>query len=126
VNIEFNLQKTPDLMAVDCALRSINLPSFGGLSCFGKRLLVVFDEGTELSEAQVEAVGAIVNSLADTNDWFPIRKQRGPMLDEADWRIQRALDEGEDATQLIEYRRALRDITKQESPDTVVWPTKPW
>jgi hypothetical protein len=126
VNIEYELLHRPDVLAIDCALRSINLPSFGGLSLVENKLLVVFEEGTEPSDNQKNAVDKIVKSLLSTFNWSGVRRQRVGALEEADWRIQRALDEGEDATQLIEYRRALRDITKQESPDTVVWPTKPW
>jgi hypothetical protein len=126
MNLRYTFKHRPDILAIDCALRAINLPAFSGLSVFNNVLEIVFQDGFVLSQEQAAAVSAIVESLIDSCDWSFARRQRKPMLDEIDWRIQRALDEGEDATQLIEYRRALRDITKQESPDTVVWPTKPW
>jgi len=87
-------------------------------------VLVYFNTDAELSEEKRSAVDKLV--LGCSANWDSVRKLRSGMFFEVDWRIQRAQDNGEDVALLIEYRRALRDITKQESPDTVVWPTKPW
>jgi Phage tail assembly chaperone protein len=56
-----------------------------------------------------------------------IRKQRGPLLVEADIAINKALDKGEDTTALRVYRQALRDITTTFAGDlaNVTWPVKP-
>lgn len=55
-----------------------------------------------------------------------IRNQRAPLLADADWRIQRAEDEGNGVEALRAYRQALRDVTAQPDPWAVVWPVKPW
>jgi hypothetical protein len=133
MQIEYKTKFYIDVTAVDAAIRSVNLPEFSGVSFVAKRLddgsfdytlCVNLDHCVNLSEEKKKVIDDIVLSCGP--NWDFIRRQRSSPLNEVDWRIQRALDEGEDATQLIEYRRALRDITKQESPDTVVWPTKPW
>jgi hypothetical protein len=56
-----------------------------------------------------------------------IRKQRAPLLAQADIAINKAIDNGEDATPLRVYRQALRDITITFANDlaNVAWPVKP-
>jgi hypothetical protein len=56
-----------------------------------------------------------------------IRKQREPLLTQADFAINKAIDKGEDATHLRVYRQALRDITTTFVNDlvNVSWPVKP-
>jgi hypothetical protein len=56
-----------------------------------------------------------------------IRKQREPLLAQADIAINKALDKGEDVAPLRVYRQALRDITTTFANDlaNVVWPVKP-
>jgi hypothetical protein len=56
-----------------------------------------------------------------------IRKQRAPLLVNADIAINKAIDNGEDATPLRVYRQALRDITTTFANDlaNVAWPVKP-
>jgi hypothetical protein len=44
-------------------------------------------------------------------------------LEEADWQINKKIDNNEDATSWRTYRQALRDITN--NPDNPTWPTKP-
>ena len=54
-----------------------------------------------------------------------IRKQREPLLKEADVLIYKAEDLGQDTAALRTYRQALRDVTEQEDMANVVWPVKP-
>jgi hypothetical protein len=132
MKIEYKTKFYIDVSALDAALRSINLPEFLSVSFASTRLgdgsfdytLCVNLKGDQLSEEKKAAIDQIVSSCKP--NWDFVRRQRQSLFSEVDWRIQRAQDNGEDVTPLIEYRRALRDITKQESPDTAVWPTKPW
>jgi len=59
--------------------------------------------------------------------WDVIRKQREPLLDEADKLISKALDNSADASSFRAYRQELRDITTTFSGrlDEVLWPDKP-
>lgn len=52
-----------------------------------------------------------------------LRNKRKELLEEADWQINKKIDNNEDATSWRTYRQALRDITN--SPDNPTWPTKP-
>lgn len=55
-----------------------------------------------------------------------LRLKRQPLLLEADHLVEKALDQGKDATPFRQYRQALRDIPQTfTNPDEVVWPQKP-
>jgi hypothetical protein len=56
-----------------------------------------------------------------------IRKQREPLLAQADIAISKAIDNDKDTKALRTYRQALRDITTTFSGDlaNVAWPVKP-
>jgi hypothetical protein len=68
-----------------------------------------------------------INSLHPECQAREIRKQRAPLLAQADIAINKAVDNGEDATPLRVYRQALRDITTTFANDlvNVAWPVKP-
>jgi hypothetical protein len=55
------------------------------------------------------------------------RKQRDDLLDDTDWVVVKALENGESvAADMKQYRSDLRDITDQASfPYDLTWPTKP-
>jgi hypothetical protein len=62
--------------------------------------------------------------------WEEIRKQRNNRIESLTWRIQRyesevrqELTPTEDIAKLDRYIQALRDITKQEDPFDLSWPT---
>ena len=52
-----------------------------------------------------------------------LREKRKPLLEEADWQINKIVDAGGNPSAWRTYRQALRDITN--SPDNPTWPTKP-
>ena len=60
--------------------------------------------------------------------WANIRSQRDRLLTESDWVVVKAKEEHPNASipsDWVDYRTALRDITKQSDPDDITWPTKP-
>ena len=60
--------------------------------------------------------------------WADIRERRNIELTESDWVVIKAKEEHANASidsSWIDYRTALRDITKQSDPDDITWPTKP-
>lgn len=59
-------------------------------------------------------------------EWEEIRKTRDALLVSTDWWTIKAADSGRAITpEQQAYRQALRDITLQEDPFNVVWPTEP-
>ena len=54
-----------------------------------------------------------------------LRNDRTPLLEEADYKINTLVDNGEDASAWRKYRQELRDITKTSDLDNVTFPTKP-
>ena len=60
--------------------------------------------------------------------WADIRTRRNRELTESDWVVVKAKETHANASidsDWVDYRTALRDITKQSDPDDITWPTKP-
>lgn len=58
--------------------------------------------------------------------WAGVRVKRDELLSASDVFIVRAYENGEPVPQeTVDYRQALRDVSKQSSPFTIVWPTAP-
>ena len=63
--------------------------------------------------------------LAETQ-WAAIRLDRDNRLKETDWVSIRAADTATPmSAEWAAYRQALRDITTQTDPFSIIWPTKP-
>tara|TARA_Y100000310_G_scaffold97222_1_gene94903 strand:- start:25 stop:486 length:462 start_codon:yes stop_codon:yes gene_type:complete len=59
----------------------------------------------------------------DSNRWAEVRNQRNRKLQETDWQMTKALETGEDASDLRNYRQKLRDIPQdQTNPFAITWP----
>jgi hypothetical protein len=59
--------------------------------------------------------------------WSFIRNQRDEILKKTDWIVIRSIEQQTEVPQEIkDYRQALRDITLQENPFNIVWPTDPY
>lgn len=60
------------------------------------------------------------------SQWTNIRNQRNSLLQRSDWICARSVDTGEPVPEEWKvYRQTLRDITDQEDPFNIVWPTPP-
>jgi len=58
--------------------------------------------------------------------WEEIREQRNQLLSECDWtQFQDSPVTGSKLTEWQTYRQELRNITTQENPYNIIWPTKP-
>jgi hypothetical protein len=58
--------------------------------------------------------------------WASVRVKRDELLATSDVFVVRAYENGEPVPQeTVDYRQALRDVSKQSSPFTIVWPTAP-
>lgn len=56
--------------------------------------------------------------------WDEIRKQRNKLLADTDWYVIRFIERGvEVPPDVSTYRKLLRDITLQENPFFIEWPT---
>lgn len=54
--------------------------------------------------------------------WVDIREKRTKLLQECDWWC---LSDRSPSTEQLDYRQNLRDITNQQDPENIIWPTKP-
>jgi len=58
--------------------------------------------------------------------WQEIRNTRNDLLTNSDIYIIRSIEDGTEISQeWKDYRQALRNVTLQENPFTIVWPIKP-
>ena len=58
--------------------------------------------------------------------WAVVRADRDRRLAATDWRLLRAAETGVPVDSVwLDYRQALRDITKQPDPTAIEWPSAP-
>jgi hypothetical protein len=58
--------------------------------------------------------------------WEEVRESRNTLLKDCDWtQFQDSPITGSKLTEWQTYRQSLRDITNQENPYNITWPTKP-
>jgi len=58
--------------------------------------------------------------------WDEIRETRNTLLSECDWtQFQDSPITGSKLTEWQTYRQSLRDVTNQENPYNITWPSKP-
>ena len=58
------------------------------------------------------------------SEWAAVRQKRNQILQETDWIILKAMESGEGVdNDFVIYRQALRDLTRQQDPFNIVWPT---
>lgn len=66
------------------------------------------------------------NASETAIQWAAIRIKRDGLLSQSDIYVVRAYEKGEPVPQeTVQYRQDLRDVTKQENPFAIVWPTPP-
>ena len=76
----------------------------------------------ELKNGEAE----LVPYTPPTPTWEEIRAQRDSLLTQSDWIGASDAQPKPNKEAWLNYRQALRDITKTySSPEAVVWPTKP-
>lgn len=75
-----------------------------------------------LSSADL-ALLAQMEAAAPEKQWAVVRAERNALLAASDW--TQVADAPVDAAAWRLYRQALRDVTLQENPFNIVWPTRP-
>lgn len=115
-----------DLMGLHAALLASSIPGITGVSTDYDTLHVELPTRDEVQPEELAAIEQMVLAAVGSPCWDEVRRQRVPLLLEADWRIRRAEDQGADTAFLRAYRQALRDVTTQPDPSNVAWPAAPW
>lgn len=72
---------------------------------------------------KVEPLTDVEIAARDESQWAKVRADRNKRLSDCDW--TQLPDAPVDAIAWAEYRQALRDITGQDDPFNIIWPTKP-
>ena len=83
---------------------------------------VTDEEVKRLDEITAQEQQAAEQEREIERQWARVRTERDQYLTATDWVNQADVPEGTRAPYLI-YRQALRDITDQEDPYNIVWPT---
>lgn len=71
----------------------------------------------------VRELDAEAAEAATSEKWAEIRRERNTLLVSCDW--TQLPDAKVDSAEWAEYRQTLRDITKQDDPFNITWPTAP-
>ncbi len=84
--------------------------------------LVWVDVADDTTTQDTYVDGAVVKYTEPTLTWAAIRQQRNKLLAACDWMANSDVTMSDAWTT---YRQALRDITTQDDPDDITWPTEP-
>ena len=77
-------------------------------------------------EEQAKGEAELVPYVPPTPTWEEIRAKRDGLLKDSDWTTLPDAQPKPSKEAWLAYRQALRDITKTyQSPEAVIWPTKP-
>lgn len=108
------------------AVELLSISGFTGIS-MDDQVHIDFDERDSLTKTEQKKVDELVESCTAMSLVDSIREMREPLLTEADWRMNKAVDndEQEMIIAIKLYRSQLRDITTQEL-NNLIWPNKPW
>lgn len=108
-------------------IRELKISGYTGIGGNRDQITIFFEEGKKLTSAELKKLDNAVKNYKHKPSFNSIRAQRVPLLSEADWRFNKAIDENN--LELLEaikkYRIELRDITLQDRSQ-LVWPEKPW
>ena len=74
-----------------------------------------------------ESVNASESEIEDRiqQKWAEIREHRTELLKECDWTVLSDSPLSDTLSSWTQYRQELRNITSQENPFNIVWPTQP-
>lgn len=126
MRLTYPLPEQHDRRALHAHLVSLAVEGYTGASVDNDSIHLEFPERDALTPQEEALAADLVSSYLFTPTWALVRRLRVPLLAEADWRIQRAEDNGEDASELRAYRQALRDVTNGPDPLNPTWPVRPW
>lgn len=84
------------------------------------------DQGGELIWSWDQDRRRWTSTHTDVYDWRCVRELRDRKLQDCDWRVVRAAEQGQDMSEAWrQYRQQLRDITLQTNPQSIDWPVPP-
>jgi hypothetical protein len=108
------------------AVNLLAIDGFAGIS-IDTGIHMEFPDRESLTKTEQKKLDTLMESYVDPIYIEDVRKMREPLLEEADWRFNKAVDS--DDQQMVDaiklYRNQLRDMTKQEL-NNLIWPNKPW
>lgn len=120
------IESDVNLADLNSKVSSLAIQKLGNLIIRGDDLFIQSESvDYKLSKANFDKIKKLVDLSIEEKKYSLVRKQRRPLLQEVDWRINKAEDMGEDTKQLRKYRQELRDITSQDLSE-LKWPKKPW
>jgi hypothetical protein len=92
--------------------------------------IIVDDDSWSIDIDKVKVVDKTVVPLVEdqltSKQWNLVRAKRDQLLSGTDWMIIKSIESGVELDETwSDYRQQLRDITDQENPFSITWPTKP-
>ena len=80
---------------------------------------VYYQNWIQTDASETEISGRVIQK------WAEIREHRTELLKECDWTVLPDSPVGDTLNNWVQYRQELRNITSQENPFNIVWPTQP-
>ena len=118
--------KNIDIAKLHNAIDSLSIDGFNGVS-MDSEIHIEFSQRESLTKTELKKLDTLIESYVDPIYVEDVRKMREPLLEEADWRFNKAVDNNDQ--QMVDaikvYRNQLRDMTTQDLSN-LLWPTKPW
>ena len=118
--------KNIDIAKLHNAIDSLSIDGFNGVS-MDSEIHIEFSQRESLTKTELKKLDTLIESYVDPIYVEDVRKMREPLLEEADWRFNKAVDNNDQ--QMVDaikvYRNQLRDMTTQDL-NNLLWPTKPW
>lgn len=118
--------KDVNIVKLHNAVEELSINGFTGIS-IDNEIHIEFANTESLTKAELKKLDVLIESYVDPIHIEDVRRMREPLLAEADWRFNKAVDN--DDQQMVDaiklYRNQLRDITTQEL-NNLIWPNKPW
>lgn len=120
------IESDVNLAELNSKVSALAIQKLGNIIIRGNDLFIECESvDYKLSKSNFDKIKKLVDLSIEDKKYSLVRKQRRPLLQEVDWRINKADDLGEDTAELRKYRQALRDITNQDLSE-LKWPEKPW
>lgn len=125
---KYDLKHGYDFESLNEHIVNLKINGFLGIAAEPNCVTLYFEESKKkLTASEQKKLDGLLLDYKDLPGLVRVRKDREPLLLEADWRLLKAQDDQDSDLELKirEYRKQLRDITLQK-PAELVWPEKPW
>ncbi len=116
------IQSVRDIFGIK-EIKAVEKPSYTESTQRVIEQIPVLDNGLWTQVWEVKEKTSAEKTADNKFQWEKVRNQRNQKLQETDWQMTKALETGEDASNLRNYRQKLRDIPQDQTDSfAITWP----